>query len=98
MDISDLIPKPRGKGGLGSAATREALPESVATARPNRASPGSAGGSIASPLTEQAPPDDATLYTLTSSDGYFVLEFHSKTLYLDAYESEVEVIHRDPQA
>lgn len=67
--IDRLTPKQRGKGRLGPAPSREALPPSSAEALP----PEPAAGGISWPLNEVA---DARTYGLplefTSSDGMFV--------------------------
>lgn len=90
--LSRLVPKQRGKGRLVPPPTREGLPASVAEVLPNDTTP---GGSIASPLTEQAPSDTST-YSMTSSDGLFVYEFYQQTDYLDANGDGLVVEHRDP--
>lgn len=71
-DITDqidrLLPKKRGKGRLGPAPSREALPVSVAEVLPESTKP---GGGISWPLTETSrvtetvrvyDPNDATRY------------------------------------
>lgn len=73
--LERLRPKSRGKGRLPAAPSRTRIAESVATAYPSA----SASGSIDSPLTETADTRTyhETLHTLTSSSGFFVLEYYS---------------------
>lgn len=94
--IDRLTKKRRGKGLLGPAAQRDGLPISTAIAYPAGAEAAVGSTGIASPLTEQEPPNTNT-YTLTSSDGLFVFEFATTSRYLDASSAELVVIHRDPE-
>jgi hypothetical protein len=93
--IERLSPKKRGKGRLKPAPGRSAIGESVATAYPSA----SAAGAISSPLTEVA--DTRTYYAtaqfLTSSDGFFVLEYYpvETVSFLDAGQNEVQVVFDD---
>lgn len=98
-DIGELLnrlgARKRGKGRLGPAANRDGLAVSIAEALPSAADPRGFGG-IASPLTEVGPTQNATTFSLTSSDGLFVLTFDSETEYLDANGDTVVITHKDP--
>lgn len=93
--VERLAPKKRGKGRLAPAPSRSAIGASVATAYPSAA----AAGAISSPLTEVADTRTyhATAQYLTSSDGFFVLEYYpvESVSFLDAGQNEVEVIFDD---
>lgn len=93
--VERLTPKKRGKGRLESAPSRSAIGVSVATVYPSAA----ASSSIRSPLTEE---DGTRTYHetaqyLTSSDGFFVLEFYpvATVSFLDAGQNEIECVFDD---
>lgn len=93
--VERLAPKKRGKGRLPAAPSRGAIGISVATAYPSAA----AAGSIQSPLTEQdgTRTYHATAQYVTSSDGFFVLEFFpvETITFLDAGQNEVQCVFDD---
>lgn len=93
--VERLSPKKRGRGRLDPAPSRGAIGESVATAYPSAA----AAGAISSPLTEEADTRTyhATAQYLTSSDGFFVLEYYpvETVSFLDAGQNQVQVVFDD---
>lgn len=93
-DLTRILPKKRGTGRLDEPVAREPIAADWVVALPQAAGTGSG---IASPLTEQEYAGE-TWYQLISSDGLFVFEFPDQTTYLDAAETEVVVVHRDPDA
>jgi len=77
--IERINSRKRGKGRLGEAATRTTLPVAVSEAVPTASTE---GDGIISPLVEQEYAG-ATFYSLTSSDGLFVLEYGDTTTLID---------------
>lgn len=92
--IRRLADPPRGKGRAGEAPAREALPAAKSEAVPDGTS-AALGGGVSWPLTEQAY-NGAGYYSITSSDGCFVLEFEAESEYLDDDGSLGKIIHRAP--
>ncbi len=90
--VERLIPKTRGRGRLDPAAERDGIKESIGITYPSASQPGSGGGGVASPLTEQ-PYTGTTYYDFVSSDGLFVFEYPTETDYLDGNNDEVTVVH-----
>lgn len=99
-DIDRLIPKKRGQGRLQEAPERDALPPSVTEATPAAPSEeGGGGGGRISPEVEQTY-TGSTYYTLTSSDGLFVLEFPDQTTVIDDDGAGTALVYKwlDPDA
>lgn len=98
-ELRRLIPLKRGQGRLQEAPTRAGIAVARSEASPSAPSGVSSSGGITSPLVEQTYAG-STYYTLTSSDGLFVIEFADETTYIDddgAGDSYV-VKHIDPDA
>jgi len=93
--LKRFINTSRGRGRLDPAPERDAIGIATSEGLPTANETSTGGGGIASPLTEQAY-TGATFYNLTSSDGFFVLEYPATTEYLDANSDTVEVVHLDP--
>lgn len=78
-DLRRLLREKRGKGRLDPAAAREAIGISKSEGL-NGGDPLRTAGGITSPLVETS---NSGTYTLTSSDGLFVLETPQETTYID---------------
>lgn len=93
----------RSREPLPPAEAPEAIPEARVTGarQANPATSGSGGGGPVSPLVEQEYTGE-TFYSLTSSDGLFVLEYGDTTTLIDNDGSETGstyvIKHRDPSA